>query len=82
MRDLTWRSPADAVKLIVSGATFHATWKIALVVGTLLSVVNQWGPMMDDPGSWATWLRIFFNYLIPYIVSSIGYLAAFRERSI
>ena len=35
-RPLAWRTPADAVRLIFSGATFATAARIALVVGTLL----------------------------------------------
>lgn len=81
MADLTWERPADALRLIVTGATLRATWKIALVVGTILSIANQLGPMVDDPGAWLTWLRVGFNYLVPFFVASIGYLAAFRRTT-
>jgi len=79
MAELAWQTPTDAVKLILRGATLGATWKIALVVGTILSVANQYGAMMDDPSSWATWLRVAFNYLVPFVVASTGYLAAYRR---
>ena len=78
MADLGWQKPIEAVKLILRGATLRATWKIALIVGTILSVANQLGPMVDDPNSLVTWLRVAFNYLVPFVVASTGYLAAYR----
>lgn len=79
MGDLRWQTPLQAAKLIFTGATVLATWRIALVVGTILSVVNQLGPMMDDPDSWLTWTRVAFNYLVPFVVASVGYLTAYRQ---
>jgi hypothetical protein len=66
--------------LILRGATFRAAWRIALVVGTLLSVVNQMTNLVDDPTQWAPWLRVGFNYLVPFVVASVGYLSAFRVQ--
>jgi hypothetical protein len=81
MKDLAWQTPGDAVKLIACGATLPATWKIALVVGTILSLANQLTHIVDDPGSWITWLRVGFNYLVPYVVASTGYLVAYRKQA-
>ena len=78
MADLAWRTPTDAIKLMLRGATLKQTWKIALVVGTILSIANQLGPMVDEPSSWVTWLRVAFNYLVPFVVASTGLLAAYR----
>jgi hypothetical protein len=81
MADLAWQRPSEALRLILSGATLSATWKIALVVGTILSLANQLGPMVDDPRDWLTWLRVGFNYAVPFFVASIGYLAAYRRTT-
>jgi hypothetical protein len=54
------------------------TVAIALVVGTLLTIVNQADHIAEDPGDPVTWLRVVANYVIPWAVSSLGYVSARR----
>jgi hypothetical protein len=54
---------------------------IALVVGTLLSLVNQGHVVLaGDVDRWVA-LRILANYLIPFVVSNLGAVASMREES-
>ena len=78
--DLAWSSTLDACVLIAKGATFRTASKIAVVVGTLLTVVNQGAVIVAGDATVATWVRTAANYLIPYTVASIGYLTPFRRR--
>jgi hypothetical protein len=77
---LSWSKPYQAVVLIARGATFRTAGKIAVVVGTLLTAVNQGAVIVAGDATMTTWLRTAANYLIPYTVASIGYLAPFRRR--
>lgn len=36
-----WSHPGEAVRLFLAGATVRTGWKVAAVVGTVLSAVNQ-----------------------------------------
>ncbi|WP_434513912.1 nitrate/nitrite transporter NrtS [Dechloromonas sp. ARDL1] len=45
-----------------------AAIKVALVVGTILNLINQGGRLMD--GLPISWLHLGLNYLVPYCVSS------------
>lgn len=38
---------------------------VALVVGTILSLVNQGSVVLGGEASWLTWLRVGVNYLTP-----------------
>lgn len=79
---LSWRTPQGAIWLICRLRTLGHIWKIPLVVGTLLTLVNLGGALltaMDDremPVLLA--VRIAANYLIPYTVASLGFLQPFR----
>lgn len=53
---------------------------VALVVGALLSAVNQGAVIADGGGTPAVWLRVSFNFAVPFVVSSIGFLGAGRLR--
>ena len=78
---VSWTTRREAVALILRGITFHTASRVALVVGTLLTVINQGEVMMSGQQTTATYVRIAFNYLIPYTVASIGYLAPLRAGS-
>lgn len=78
--DLAWSSTIDMCVLIARGSTFRTAGKIAAVVGTLLTVVNQGSVIVAGDSTAATWVRTAANYLIPYTVASIGYLTPFRRR--
>jgi len=77
---LAWRTPLEAVRLILIGATFATGARIALVVGTLLTVVNLGGTFTSGEAGPATALQAAANYLIPYVVSSLGVLSRTRIR--
>jgi hypothetical protein len=47
-------------------------------VGTVLTLVNQGAVLAAGDISAATWTRVAVNYLVPFLVSSIAYLAPFR----
>jgi len=65
---------------VLQGVTFPTGARVALVVGTILTIVNQGSVLIGGDATVATWLRIGVNYLVPFVVSSIGYLAPFRCR--
>lgn len=75
-----WSSPIEACRLIIGGVTFRTCARVAVVVGTILTLVNQGSVILAGDASVATWIRVAVNYLVPFIVSSIGYLAPFRRR--
>lgn len=78
--DLAWRSWWQAVRLIVTGATFPLAARIALVVGTLLTAINLGSAIVDGRHDLALAVRVASNYLIPYVVSSLGVLSRSRVR--
>lgn len=73
-----WSSVPEALRLIALGYTFRTCFRVALVVGTLLAIVNQGSVLVAGDATGSTVVRIAINYLIPFVVSSIGYLAPFR----
>ena len=52
-----------------------AALKVALVVGTVLNLINQGGRLLD--GLQPSWFHVLMNYLVPYCVST--YSAARNE---
>lgn len=51
----------------------------AVVVGTVLSAANQGDVLVSGDATIQTWLRIAFNYAVPYVVASLGFLSAYRR---
>lgn len=76
----SWSSPVEGCRLVLRGVTFRTCIRVALVVGTVLTLVNQGSVIAGGDATVATWVRVGVNYLVPFIVSSIGYLAPFRCR--
>jgi hypothetical protein len=75
----TWSTPREGLVLFLRGATFSVAAPLALIVGTILSLVNQLHVVLDGDATWATWVRIAVNYAVPYCVASVGFLAASRR---
>ena len=76
-----WSTSWEATCLICRGVTFATSVRVAAFVGTLLSLVNQGSVIADGGLSWAVGAKIAANFMIPFLVSSVGYLAPFRDRS-
>jgi len=78
---VSWSTYGEAARLWFARPTLRKTIKIALVVGTLLSLINQGSVIFGGHASAVTWVRVGFNYWVPFCVSSLGYLSATRSRS-
>ncbi len=75
-----WTQPREALWQFMCGATFRTCAPVALVVGTVLSLVNQGDVLAMGMGSGLVALKIGFNYMIPYVTASTGALLAIRYR--
>lgn len=56
--------------------TLRRTVRIALVVGTILTIINQLDVILGGDATWLTGVKIGMNYCVPFIVSNLGVLAA------
>ena len=75
-----WTRARDALALLLTGATARACLPVALVVGTVLSVVDQADVIADGQAGVAVALKVAASYVIPFLTSSAGALLAVRER--
>jgi hypothetical protein len=75
----TWESYREAGGMFLRGATVATASRIALVVGTWLSLLNQGHAIFDGHPPWA---KVALNYATPFVVASLGYLAARRRRNV
>ena len=74
---------SEALRIVMRREHLRRTVPIALVVGTILTLINQADVIAGGDASTATWLKAVANYVVPFIVSNLGLLAgkrAERER--
>jgi hypothetical protein len=57
-----------AFDLAVRDGTPARAAKLALVVGTLLVLINQWEAVVGQPDM--NWLKVSLTYCVPYLVST------------
>ena len=62
------RRCSDAFALAVSHGTPRRSAKLALVVGTLLVLINQWEAVTGAVSM--DWLKVALTYCVPYLVST------------
>jgi hypothetical protein len=51
------------------------TLRIALVVGVVLTLINQGGVITAGHATTATWVRCGLNFVVPFLVSNAGLLS-------
>lgn len=52
------------------------TTRVALVVGVILTLINQSGALLADGGpSAVTLIRCALNFVVPFVVSNVGLLS-------
>ncbi len=76
---VVWVSYRDALRMFLRGATLRSAVLIAAFVGTWLSLLNQGHALLDGNPPWP---KIALNYATPFVVSSLGFLAARRRRNV
>jgi hypothetical protein len=54
---------------------------VALVVGTVLFLINQLDVVLAGQATGLTWLKVAVTYLVPFCVSNYGVLVATHRRS-
>jgi hypothetical protein len=57
------------------------TVRIALVVGTILTLINQADVIIRGDATTLTWVKGGLNYCVPFIVSNLGLLAGKRAEA-
>jgi hypothetical protein len=71
---------ADALRICFRREHLRRTLKIALVVGTLLTVINQLDIILKGNADALTWVKCGLNYCVPFVVSNLGLLAGKRAE--
>jgi hypothetical protein len=68
-------SARDAVRICFRREHLRRTVRIALIVGTILTIINQADVILRGDATGITWIKAGLNYCVPFIVSNLGLLA-------
>ena len=68
----------DAVAFCLQRRNLRRTTRIALVVGVVLTVINQSGVIASGHATLATWVRCALKFAVPFLVSNAGLLGGRR----
>jgi hypothetical protein len=72
------RTAREAVSFCMQRRNLRRTLSIALVVGVVLTAINQGGVISSGHATTATWIRCVLNFVVPFLVSNAGLLSARR----
>jgi thiamine transporter ThiT len=64
-----------ALEVCRTPSNLRRTLKIALVVGIVLTLINQADVLIEGKASALTAVKIFLNFCVPFVVSNLGVLA-------
>jgi hypothetical protein len=57
------------------------TIPIALVVGILLTAINQLDVILGGDATAGTWIKCAMNFVVPFVVSNLGLLSGRKRGS-
>lgn len=61
-------------------ANLRKTVRIALVVGTILFLINQLDVVLRGKATPFVWFKVGLTYFVPFVVSNLGILVATRRE--
>jgi hypothetical protein len=70
----------EALRICGQREHLRRTIRIALVVGTILTIINQADVILKGDAVTLTWVKAGLNYCVPFIVSNLGLLAGKRAE--
>ena len=68
--------PGEMIASFARGTTLRPCLPVAAVVGCVLSAINEGARIAAGQTGWLTWVQVGLNFVVPFIVSSYGYLTA------
>lgn len=68
--------PGEMIALVARGTTLRPCLPMAAVVGCVLSAINEGTRIATAHAGWPAWIQVGPNFVVPFLVSSYGYLTA------
>jgi hypothetical protein len=66
---------ADAISFCARPAHLRRTLRIALVVGLVLTAINQLDVLLSGHADTGTYVKCALNFVVPFFVSNLGLLS-------
>jgi hypothetical protein len=76
----TWSGIRDMHRVVLYRGHLRQTVRIALIVGTILFLINQLDVVLRGRATPLVWVKIGVTYLVPFCVSNLGILVATKRR--
>lgn len=70
-----------ALEIVFDPAHLRKTLKIALIVGCVLTAINQADVFLGGDATGTTFLKTGLNFCVPFVVSNLGLLAGKRAEA-
>jgi hypothetical protein len=70
----------EALRICLRREHLRRTVRIALVVGVVLTLINQADVLVGGDATAATWIKSGLNFVVPFVVSNLGLLAGKRAE--
>jgi hypothetical protein len=71
---------SEALRICGRPEHLRRTIRIALVVGTILTLINQADVILSGDATAITGVKCALNYCVPFVVSNLGLLAGKRAE--
>jgi hypothetical protein len=71
----------EALAICMRREHLRRTLRIALVVGVILTLINQADVIIRGEATAVTWVKIGLNFCVPFVVSNLGLLAGKRAEA-
>jgi hypothetical protein len=70
----------EALRYCLERRHLRRTVRIALVVGVVLTAINELDVIARGDATASTWIKCGLNFIVPFVVSNLGLLAGRAPR--
>jgi hypothetical protein len=70
----------EALRYCLERRHLRRTVRIALVVGVVLTAINEADVIARGDATASTWIKCGLNFIVPFVVSNLGLLAGRAPR--
>jgi hypothetical protein len=77
----TWNKWPEIGRVIFYPPYLKKTLRVALIVGSILFVINHLDEVLRGEATYAVWMKGAITYLVPFCVANLGVLIAARRES-
>ena len=77
----TWSRWNEIFRVVVYPPYLKKTVRIALIVGSVLFLINHLDEVVRGQATFTVWLKGAATYLVPFCVANMGVLVAARKES-